>query len=171
MNIDLFPENEILFNYDNYWAIHLCKAHSTLWSNPFKSPARELLTIIDRGRNRGWGMLRPLPKVKQQVSLFDTTACPFSSLWKWFCIENGMWAKFYLLHAPVGIKHNYIHENAENSAPTYKAFILMHINQVQGRQWLQSYLSEVQTPLFYLDFLNTYLHLKATSWPTMSLGL
>lgn len=134
MNIDLFPENDILFNYDNYWAIHLCKAHSTLWSNPFKSPARELLTIIDRGRNRGSGMLRPLPKVKQQVSLFDTTACPFSSLCKWFCIENGMWAKFYLLHAPAAIKNDYIRENAQNSDPTYTAFILMHINQVQGRQ-------------------------------------
>ena len=72
-------------------------------------------------------MLRPLLKVKQQVSLFDTTACPFSSLWKWFCIENGMWAKFYLLHAPVANKYDYIHENAQTSDPTYKAFIFFLI--------------------------------------------
>lgn len=41
----------------------LCKLHS----NPYKSPVRELLAIIYRGRNRGSAqILRFLLKVKQQ---------------------------------------------------------------------------------------------------------
>lgn len=109
----------------------LCKLHS----NPYKSPVRELFAIISRGRNAGSAQIvRFLLKVKQQgvyltvplhcsESDFATRMAYMPSLICFMCPLESDMAAF--------MKKK---KKRKKSHSIYQAFIVMHINQVQGKK-------------------------------------